>query len=174
MQSKLINNMPKKNIKYTFGITSLCDNGSHIFMLDCDHNYFYEGLIYYLCKLQKRYKMNTIYIIKSLKGYNCFSLDKIHIDLIYKIGSLIPNIDKMFLEIGKRDDIYTLRIGIDKKFICSITPNKMGVWVQSSAHRDFFRNVLNYPIDDFGVWDNSSKIRIVKYISKKHGWYNDK
>lgn len=122
-----------------------------------------------LQEIQQKYNLSDIYIVKSTNGYNAFSLDKLTYDYLVKILTNTKYVDKDFIKYGLQRGFLTLRMGIDKKFK-HILHNKSLAFTKSNAHKLFFKNIMNFPINDNIHYDNEEIITITVFPSNKHGF----
>jgi len=157
--------------KIAFGITSKCEDNSHIFMTDIDKDNINIDIISrVLDKIIDEYKLSNIYIVESSNGYNAFSLDKLPLKLIYSINHCFPNIiDQQYneLQFNKRG-FYTLRIGLDKHVV-DIRPSPHAIFCRSNAHRIFFNSVFELHIDKYHIFDDYEIVKIIRFLNSKHG-----
>lgn len=164
--------MVDKPDKVAFGITSLCEDGSHIFMTDIDNDSLsYDTIKDVLSTIINEYMLSNIYVIKSSHGYNAYSLDKLPIHVVYDINKSFPTVlDQQYneLQFSKRD-FYTLRIGADKE-VFDILPSKYNIYMRSNAHRIFFNNVFSLHVGyEVSFFDDFEGFRIIRFLNGKHG-----
>ena len=162
-----MNNM----IKYAFGIRSTCEDNNHIFMSDIDENIKLSNIIDIVNEIQNKYFLHEIYIMRSTKGYNLFSLDKLPLKMIYKINKDYPSIDQQFNEIAYNTrQFYVLRIGADKEIITTLKGSTPPIYTQSNAHRVFFNGVFDLHIEyEPMYYDEYEKFWIIRFRSLNHG-----
>lgn len=157
--------------KYSFGITSQCHDGNHIYMADIDEDITIENLMTIITDIMKKYYLYEIHIIKSTTGYNIFSLDKLPLKEIYNINKQYPSIDQKYnnLQYNHRR-FYTLRIAGDKHYIMNLGLKRDSpIFVQSNGHRMFFNSMFNLSLPQTKYYDNSDYFKIIRFINDKHG-----
>ena len=162
----------KKNCrsKVAFGITSVCENGSHIFMSDIDSDVSIKEARIVYSKIIEEYGLSRIYLLKSSCGYNAFSLDKLPLKLVHEINSSNSLIDAVYNDLQfTRRGFYTLRIGMDKKVIDFVN-SKNCIFVRSNAHRIFFNNIFSLDIRHLPfIYDDCERFRVIRFLNGKHG-----
>lgn len=158
-----------KDFKYiAFGITNQCTDAYEIPFFDYDIDDL-PMIIIELLDMQFKFRLSTIYLIKSTTGYNAFSLDKLPfntLELIYETSKLI---DRKFVKWGLHRGFMTLRMGKDKRFIKSLNSRHTD-YIKSSAHKVFFTDIMDFPINDNDNFDNENKIVLTMFPSNKHGF----
>ena len=160
--------------KTCFAISGSCPDGTHILMLDIDTvktkdvmmeiEEFMDGII-------KEYGLSDVYVIKTMNGFNLFSLDKIPFNLIKQIGKQSKLCDKQFLDLGYKRGYYDLRTGRDKSFLYKIQGSLKKRYMKSNMHRLSFNLAFDMIIKKDELFDNSTQLPIVQYESDKHGYY---
>jgi len=170
-QEKILNAIEKlKKAKYCFGICSDTNiNDNHVLFFDFDGKYTIDNVIDSLKLIQKVYNLSTVYILESLNGFNAFCLDILPMKDVTIILLDTPKIDPLFVDLGyKKNNRYILRMDLDKKLITTIS-RKNNV-VLSNAHHWFFKNIMNFNIEDNHIYNDSFTFRVVAYKSVKHGY----
>jgi len=155
--------------KFSFGVTSQCDDGNHVYMADIDENISHENVLDIVCSIIENYHLYMIHIIKSTHGYNLMSFDKLPLKLIYEINRRYPSIDQTYNELQYyKRGFYTLRIADDKTYVnhlgCS-TP----LYMQSNAHRIFMNSIFNHNFSKNPYFDDFETFRIIRFYNQKHG-----
>jgi hypothetical protein len=163
--------MEKKTSNLSFGITSLCGDGKHIYFGDCDTSLYWTDINKIVKELQSK-GLSEILVIQTCNGYNFVAFDKLSLDEIKEINDSIAPIDKEFNKYNYNRGYYTLRMGIDKTFYTMIDDtNKTRPKdnSKSNAHRIFFENMFDIRIKDFwdGAFDNSTWFQTVFYEDTK-------
>lgn len=156
-----------------FGIRSDTIDGYHIPMLDIDSEYSLDQIKRVLSDIQNTFLLSDFFILKSTKGYNAFTLDKLSLEEVHNILSGYDEIDQLYncLGVSSWRGFYVLRIGNDKVFFDRLASTN-NVYEKSLAHWLFFNNIVGLPMPNLlaGKIDKNTKYKIVKYRSKKHGF----
>lgn len=118
-----------------YGVTNRCQDGKFVLFLDYD-NIPYEWMREELLDLQLIYRLSTIYIFETDKGFHAMCLDKFTLPYLLKImenTSIDPKYKDIPLKYGKR--LWTLRLSEKKKPIrlINILENNC-IRSQSSSH----------------------------------------
>lgn len=166
----------KSNIKksrYAFGIASRTFDDNHIFMSDIDENLPLSEVVEVAQEIQREFLLFQIHIIKSSKGWNLVSLDKLPLKLVYMINNEIPKACRKYNRMSFYNRrFYVLRMGSDKVVEADVrVEGGNPLFVQSFAHRVFFRKYLK-SFDDVCppcFYDNQNRFVITKFESDKHG-----
>lgn len=156
------------NSKYCFGVTSdTSEKDYHVLFFDFDDIELHE-VYKSLQDTQQKFKLSTIYLIKSVGGFNAFCLSSRRMGEVYTILKNTKHIDPLFVDLGrKKNNRYILRMDLDKKYIGKLSYKRNDLL--SNSHQWFFKNIMNYPIEKGHVYDDNSKFHIVAYKSVKHG-----
>jgi len=159
-----------KQIRCCYGISSLCKNGQHVFMIDYDNKKL-NDVIKHLKYIQKDYNLSEIYIIKSTNGYNAISLDMLPLVVIYSIGTNDFSIaDRKFFSYGLKQGFYTLRFGKDKELI-KILHSVSNCHNKSLGHKMFLEWFFNLNIDNNINFTENDNINILQFKSNKYGFH---
>jgi len=165
--------MQKQTYKFCYGISSKTSDNQHVFMADFD-GVNLNTVIHYMRRLQMDYNLSDIYIIESKNGFNCISLDKLTLNLIYSIGNNMEKADPNFYKYGFERGYYVLRFDKDKK-LTDILKNPSCKYNKSLAHTLFLRFFFNgLKIQTDFTFDNYTNFELIKYHSKKNGYHNEK
>lgn len=160
--------MTGKN-KVAIGINSITLDNKHILLMDFDiKNDKYEELKKSLHRIQTELKLSDIYILETENGYNAFCLDKFKFITAHYILSQLYLIDKLFLSISMDKKVFTLGMGEHKKYITSIRGYNE-TYEKSYAHYLYFSDIMNYPINKIGRFDNNMLLQMPLFLSSKYG-----
>lgn len=157
-----------KDFKYiTFGITNQCQDNFLLPFFDYDLKDLFS-IIFELSKLQIKFRLSNIYIIKSTNGYNAFSLDKLYFNELREIYNDTKLVDVEFIKWGINRGFMTLRMGKDKK--CTKVLYSFSLkYKKSNAHKKFFNEIMNFNIKDNIGFDTEKKITFSCFPSNKYG-----
>jgi len=162
----------KKILKTCFGISSLCNDKKHVLFYDADCEHSKLNLFKVendIRKMQICGNLSTFYILKSTNGYNAFCLDKLDLQLIHNLLSTYGSmVDGDFIKYGFKRGYYTLRIDKDKKFLKELLSYNLKK--KSKGHKILFEQYFHMLIENDG-FDNSKHIDIIRYPSKKDGFF---
>jgi hypothetical protein len=160
--------LTNENSKECFGITNLTSDGYFIPFFDYDDTSLLR-VKNDLLRIQDRFKLSDIYIIKSNNGYNAFSLDKLSFTLLNNIMDSSKIMDKKFIKLALERKFFVLRVGNDKK-ITQILPNKT-YWQKSLCHALALRVFYKHEIDiNYLEYDENTLMRMYLYKSEKDGY----
>lgn len=154
------------NDNTAYAITSTCTYKSHILLWDFDINDFYL-IVLELKRIQKKYELPDIYIIKSTRGYNAICLAKLIISQAYKIKRDTKFTDKIHNKMGFVFNKWCLRISRDKSLACVIKSCNKGNYKLSLSHKIFLENWLNM-ICENGNYDDNTDIEMESYPDDRH------
>ena len=143
-------------------ISSYCGNGEHIIIWDFDQIEMYD-ILKALSKIQDFHGLGSIYIFKSVWGYNALCLDKIFVEEVYNIKYYTRWADYWHTKIGYEQGNWSFKINSDKYFFKILLPTKNHKdRVQSNAHKIFLQKYFD--INSFeGKFDNSNDVIIESY-----------
>jgi hypothetical protein len=162
-----------KKYKCAYGISSLTDNNKHVFMLDFD-DVNKNIMLIVLRRTQLIHNLSDIYIIKSTHGFNVISFDKLTLNAIknlsLKCNYLNKLVDADFIKYGFQRGYYCLRFGADKELFY-IMKNDSVKFEKSLSHAQFIEWFFKIEIKKDYTFDDNSKIDIIKFPSKKHGFH---
>lgn len=153
--------------KFCYAISSLTQDQQHVYMGDIDHDL---PDIYQLCdQIIQDFDLGCLFLIKSSKGFNIISLDKMSLDQVNKINLAYPDhIDQVFnkLQYDQRG-FYTIRVGDDKDLV-NVFHDPQDHHVFSNAHRIFLNHFFGIEVP-FSHCDAYENIKLIKYFSNKNG-----
>jgi hypothetical protein len=158
--------------KIAFGITSQCQDNSHIFISDIDEEISIQAIKRISLRLQHDYKLSTIYIIGSKHGYNLISLDKLPCKMVYMINHSIDEVDPVFNRLAfKERGFYVIRTQPNyDKMVIDLAYSKNNIFVRSNAHRIFFNSLFDLNIEKTDIFDESERVTMCRFKNKKYGW----
>ena len=92
-----------------------------------------------------------------------FSLDYVH-DIISDTDHVCKDFNRLAYE---KRGFYVLRMSHSKTWLKVI--NGFNDYLQSDAHRHFFNDIMNFPINENLQYDNDSTLKLIAYKSPRHG-----
>jgi len=158
----------KEIITDSYGITSVCKNGKHIYMGDIDKFLEDSQIRRIVNKLMDYWFLSDCLVIETLNGFNLVSFDKLSLQEIYEINKNIADIDKAFNQYNYMRKYYTLRLAPDKSVYGYYLNTRKYIDVEkSNGHREFFNNLFNIKIPKDERFDGEHYFQIVRYEDSK-------
>lgn len=159
-----------KNSKYCFGICSNVDDKRHVLFFDFDGDISLKQVEESLKRTMLVYQLSDIYILKSDNGYNAFCLNIFDFNYVYAILKNTDFVCEDFTRLGfEKRGFYVLRMCFNKHYIKTIEGYHVDHNHLSDAHRWFFTEVMNFPINNNGFFELNTSFKIIAYKSSKHG-----
>jgi hypothetical protein len=159
----------EKEKHMSFGITSCCQDGKHIYFGDCDKVLTRLEMKEVISALQEK-GLSEILVIATTNGYNFVSFDKLSLDEIRETNDSIAYMDTEFNKYNYKRGYYTLRMGLDKYLLCMYADTSLLRPVdnsKSNAHRIFFENMFEIHIEKDAAYDNKTWFQTVFYEDTK-------
>ena len=149
-----------------YGYTSCCETGEHIPLWDFD-GIPLTKVEEALREIQEKYKLSTIYILKTRHGYNAICLDKNNYLNIKQIILETKYVDPIYIRLSEKREHMVQRIGEDKHII-KILHSKYNLYQKSNAHRIMLKELYGYVVPFVASeYDKTADIEIVIYERRK-------
>jgi len=159
-----------RNSKECLGMTNLTNNGYFLPFFDYDSKRLMK-VKNELRNIQHTFSLSDIYLIKTLNGYNAFSLDKIPFSILNQIMECSKEVDKDFKRLAFKRGFFVLRVGQEKK-LQEILCSENNIYEKSLCHalalHTFFDYLLETPPEK--GFDDNYMMRLHLYKSEKHGY----
>ena len=155
----------KKNISYRIGVSSECEDGDHILMMDFDIDHKEIGPLYlHAGKVQDKYRLPDMYFFKTKNGFHIYCVAKLSLENIKRIyDEFIDYRDNKHFEFGdvvcKR---YVLRVGDEIEYYM-MHGGYRGYYHLSTAHILLLHVVYGVPFKNKLNYDGLTELILERY-----------